>query len=62
MEVIASMDYLFLAIDYREPLWLMIALVLGFAAKMISLPPLVGFLLASFESVADEISLRRPML
>jgi len=42
------MDYLFLAIDYREPLWLAIALVMGFAARMISLPPLVGFLLAGF--------------
>lgn len=42
------MDYLFLAIDYREPLWLSIALVMGFAARMISLPPLVGFLLAGF--------------
>ena len=42
------MDYLFLAIDYREPLWLSIALVMGLAARMISLPPLVGFLLAGF--------------
>ena len=42
------MDYLFLAIDYREPLWLSIALVMGLAAKMINLPPLVGFLLAGF--------------
>jgi glutathione-regulated potassium-efflux system ancillary protein KefC len=45
---IASMDYLFVAIDYREPLWLAIALAMGFAARMISLPPLVGFLLAGF--------------
>ena len=42
------MDYLFVAIDYREPLWLFIALVMGFAAKLINLPPLVGFLLAGF--------------
>lgn len=42
------MDYLFLAVDYREPLWLSIALVMGFAARMIKLPPLVGFLLAGF--------------
>ena len=42
------MDYLFVAIDYREPLWLSIALVMGLAAKLISLPPLVGFLLAGF--------------
>lgn len=48
MEVIHTMDYLFLAIDYREPLWLSIALVMGLAAKMVSLPPLVGFLLAGF--------------
>ncbi len=31
-----------------DPLWLLIALVLGFAAQQIRLPPLVGFLCAGF--------------
>lgn len=31
-----------------DPLWLLVALVLGFAAQQIRLPPLVGFLGAGF--------------
>ena len=31
-----------------DPMWLLIALVLGFVAQQIRLPPLVGFLLAGF--------------
>ena len=31
-----------------DPLWLLIALICGFAAQQIRLPPLVGFLLAGF--------------
>lgn len=31
-----------------DPLWLLVALVLGFAAQQIRLPPLVGFLCAGF--------------
>ena len=31
-----------------DPLWLLIAFILGFAVKQIGLPPLVGFLIAGF--------------
>lgn len=31
-----------------DPLWLSIAFIMGFAAKLVKLPPLVGFLLAGF--------------
>ncbi len=31
-----------------DPLWLLVALLLGFFARQLSLPPLVGFLLAGF--------------
>ena len=42
------MDALFLAIDYREPLWLAIALVLGLMVRAVGLPPMIGFLFAGF--------------
>ncbi len=31
-----------------DPLWIAIAFVLGFVAKQIKLPPLIGFLAAGF--------------
>ncbi len=41
------MDFLS-AIDYREPTWIVIALVCGLLFKQIRLPPMVGFLAAGF--------------
>jgi len=34
--------------DVLDPLWLLIALLFGLAARRVYLPPLVGFLLAGF--------------
>ena len=31
-----------------EPIWLAIAFILGFLAKLVKLPPLVGYLIAGF--------------
>jgi predicted Kef-type K+ transport protein len=31
-----------------DPLWIAVAFVLGFAARQVGLPPLVGFLVAGF--------------
>lgn len=42
------MQDLLIAIDYRDPLWILIAFVLGLGARLMNLPPLVGFLLAGF--------------
>jgi predicted Kef-type K+ transport protein len=42
------MESFLLAIDPRDPLWIAIAFLFGFAVKMFGLPPLVGFLLAGF--------------
>jgi predicted Kef-type K+ transport protein len=42
------MDALFIAIDYRDALWLTMAFVAGFAFQLIGLPPLIGFLVAGF--------------
>ncbi len=42
------MDTLYIAIDYRDSLWLAIAFVAGFALQAVGLPPLIGFLLAGF--------------
>lgn len=39
---------LFAAIDYRDPLWIAVAYLFGFAVWQLGLPPLVGFLLAGF--------------
>ncbi|MGV6825593.1 MAG: cation:proton antiporter domain-containing protein, partial [bacterium] len=41
-------DNLTPVIGYQEPAWLTIAFFLGFAAKQIGLPPMVGFLGAGF--------------
>ncbi len=38
-----------------DPLWLLVALLLGFLAQQIRLPPLIGFLLAGFALHALEI-------
>ena len=43
-----SLSTLFASIDYRDPLWIAVAYLLGFLASQIGLPPLVGFLLAGF--------------
>ena len=42
------MDALFIAIGYRDALWLTMAFVAGFAFQLIALPPLIGFLVAGF--------------
>ena len=42
------MESILLAIDPRDPLWIAIAFLFGFAVKLFGLPPLVGFLLAGF--------------
>ena len=43
-----QLSALFGSIDYRDPLWIAVAYLLGFLASQIGLPPLVGFLLAGF--------------
>lgn len=42
------MDFIHLAIDPRDPVWIAIAFLCGFAVRLIGLPPLIGFLLAGF--------------
>ncbi|MCB1173279.1 MAG: cation:proton antiporter [Leptospiraceae bacterium] len=42
------MDTILLAINHKDPLWIAIAFVFGYAASLIRLPPLVGFLVAGF--------------
>ncbi len=42
------LDSLYIAIDYRDALWLAIAFAAGFAFQLIGMPPLIGFLLAGF--------------
>ena len=42
------MESILLSIDPRDPLWIAIAFVCGFAVKLIGLPPLIGFLFAGF--------------
>ena len=42
------MDALFIAIGYRDALWLTMAFVAGFAFQLIALPPLTRFLVAGF--------------
>jgi len=42
------MDSFYIAIDYRDALWLAIAFIAGFSFQRIGLPPLAGFLLAGF--------------
>jgi len=42
------MDALSISLNYNDPLWITIALLLGLAAKQLNLPPLVGFLVAGF--------------
>lgn len=41
-------DALSISLNYNDPLWITIALLLGLAAKQLNLPPLVGFLVAGF--------------
>ncbi|MDO6461651.1 cation:proton antiporter [Granulosicoccaceae sp. 1_MG-2023] len=43
-----TLSTLFAAIDYRDPIWIAVAYLLGFVASLIGLPPLVGFLFAGF--------------
>lgn len=43
-----TLSTLFASIDYRDPVWIAVAYLFGFFAWQISLPPLVGFLLAGF--------------
>jgi glutathione-regulated potassium-efflux system ancillary protein KefC len=45
METLAT---LFASIDYRDPIWIAVAYLLGFIVWQIGLPPLVGFLIAGF--------------
>ena len=42
------METLFASIDYRDPVWIMVAFAFGLLAAHIRLPPLVGFLVAGF--------------
>jgi glutathione-regulated potassium-efflux system ancillary protein KefC len=42
------MDALSISLNYNDPLWITIALLLGLGAKQFNLPPLVGFLVAGF--------------
>jgi predicted Kef-type K+ transport protein len=42
------MEILFSSIDYKDPVWIAVAFIFGFAARGIGLPPLVGFLMAGF--------------
>jgi len=42
------MESILLSIDPRDPLWIAVAFLFGFAVKQIGLPPLVGFLAAGF--------------
>lgn len=42
------MDQLAISLNYNDPLWITIALLLGLTAKQLNLPPLVGFLVAGF--------------
>ncbi|MCW9033695.1 MAG: cation:proton antiporter [Alphaproteobacteria bacterium] len=42
------MDSIFIAIDYRDPLWIAIAFAFGLFFKQMKLPPMVGFLVAGF--------------
>jgi glutathione-regulated potassium-efflux system ancillary protein KefC len=36
------------SIHYSDPLWILIALICGFATRSVGLPPMVGFLVAGF--------------
>ncbi len=42
------MEPLISSLEYNDPLWIAIALLLGLGAKQLDLPPLVGFLVAGF--------------
>ena len=42
------METLFASIDYRDPVWILVAFAFGLLATYIRLPPLVGFLVAGF--------------
>ncbi len=42
------MEELVISLNYNDPLWITIALLLGLVAKQLNLPPLVGFLVAGF--------------
>lgn len=45
MEALSS---LLTAIDYHDPIWIIVAYGFGFAVTLIGLPPMVGFLVAGF--------------
>ncbi len=42
------MESILLAINPRDPLWIAIAFLCGFAMRLFGLPPLIGFLIAGF--------------
>jgi predicted Kef-type K+ transport protein len=42
------MEFLFISIEYKDPIWIAIAFMFGFLSKQAGLPPLVGFLIAGF--------------
>ncbi len=42
------MESLLISIDYRDPIWIAIALVFGLIVNRIGLPPMIGFLCAGF--------------
>lgn len=48
MELLSEIQLDLTAIDYRDPVWICLAFLFGFAASRFSIPPLVGFLIAGF--------------
>ncbi len=42
------MDTLLTSIDYRDPVWIVIAFLSGLLARQVKLPPMIGFLMAGF--------------
>lgn len=47
-ELYGNLGTLLASIDYRDPIWIIVAYLFGFIVWQIGLPPLVGFLLAGF--------------
>ncbi|MGB1027301.1 MAG: cation:proton antiporter, partial [Rhodospirillaceae bacterium] len=42
------MDTVLISIDYRDPAWIAVAFLFGLLARQMTLPPMVGFLMAGF--------------
>jgi glutathione-regulated potassium-efflux system ancillary protein KefC len=42
------METLLSSIDYKDPVWILVAFGFGFLSRLVGLPPLVGFLVAGF--------------